>query len=924
MNSSKYFRSAVSLVAFLPVIMTGQRARMPADTTGPTTTPTTFKIQSFDGSNKCLDYSTSGANPSVFLNDCQYAHPITVQEINSRHQVILHAGANQVIGIKKTVVGLNGSAASATTAPTQYPLQLLTPSLGIISPTGAIDDVFTLDGDSIILESSRPCVTTDTASCAAPPTQLVVQIPDGVELDSTPLIVAPRNLADSEFWDFVATDSSARFPTSGFVSVATNYDLWNAVCASPVALPSSPPSGPCTQFAAAWGTVIEVGGQAGTNVAIDLSSYPPLILPAGVTLRGGRRGTNIGSQLKLTLSGPRDGISPLVGPACDGLCMIQIHGDYVRVTGLLLTGQSRTTEEYVEQAVGVWVDSHANHPMSNYSTLPTESSTQYIAMVDHNELSDWESAGVRVEGGHERNVSLNSCPSIDNDQNTQANVLVTRNFMHHNTRNGDGYGTVIDNGGRARILGNIFWMNRHAIAGDGEPHDEYQAWYNFVLSTAPVYDNGWFGGKHEQDFDMHGTAQDADYFGGLAGTVDIAGNTFLGNNRPNFSNRGKNCYISYFRDNVTQHVTGFYERTDGPIDMEGADGVDLVFVGPDTPASPVTTAPYVQAPAGFEVEALNNQYGNSSTGYLDPTASLRVGDFDGDGLDDVFLATGTAWYFSPAAVAEWRLLSPKTEKPDALLLGDFDGDGRTDVVKKSGNYLMVSWGGTSDWELLNSNPTSAQIADMAVGNFSGDAREDIFWADGQTWWVSDHGAAAFVRTGTSSFRVPNLRFGDFTGRGQTDVFSVVGGRWQVRYRAASIWTPLPVSLPVLSTDSVVGNIVVADFTGDGRADIATSSLTNSGYVWQISGSGATSWETHTILPNLSCPDAPLVTLPPSFPAAPSIHSWPLQSAAAIGHFTGKNAAVGTLVWTDNQFCMIPGGGSSTPWAPSLRSLQDMR
>jgi hypothetical protein len=738
----------------------------------------------------------------------------------------------------------------------------------------------------------------------------VVQIPDGVELNSTPITVGPRNLADSEFWDFVATGYYAKYPTSGFVSVATNYDLWNAICALPVALPSSPPSGPCTQFQAGWGSVIEVYEQAGTNAAIDLSSYPPLILPSGVTLRGDRRGANPGPQLQLTLSAARQTTSPLIGSQC-GWCMVQIHGDYVRVTGLRMTGQSRSTAKYVEPTVGVWVDS------PGWSSNDPNSTTEYIAMVDHNELSDWESAGVRVEGSHAKDPTLSSCPAFDNDQNTQENVFIGRNFMHHNTRNDDGYGSVIANGGRALLLGNIFWMNRHAIAADGEPHDEYQAWYNLVLSTAPAYGNHWWdflsGDNLEQDFDMHGTGSDG--FGGLAGSVDIAGNTFLGGDRLNFETRGKNCYVSYFRDNVTQ------QGRNSTISLQGADGVRLVFNGPDTPTSPVSSAPYIQGPPmQFLVEASNNQYGNSSPRYSNFTASLRVGDFDGDGMEDVFLATGTAWYFSPAGVAEWRLLSPKTETVDALLLGDFDGDGRTDVVKKSGNYLTVSWGGTSDWELLNSNPTSAQIADMAVGRFTVGDADDIFWADGQTWWVSENGVAAFVPTQASSFRIPSLRFGDFRGIGQTDVFSVVGGRWQVSYGASSSWTPLPVSL----TSSVSG-LVVADFTGDGRAAIATSSLTGSGYEWQISSAGATSWSaTHTILPNSSCPDAPPVYPPsPAFPF-PSIGSWPLSSAVAIGHFAGKNGAVGTLVWNDNQFCMIPRGGSSTPWTPSLRSRQDMR
>jgi hypothetical protein len=443
-------------------------------------------------------------------------------------------------------------------------------------------------------------------------------------------------------------------------------------------------------------------------------------------------------------------------------------------------------------------------------------------------------------------------------------------------------------------------MNRHSIAADGEPHDEYRASYNLVLSSAPTYN--FFGTNPQQDFDMHGTGSDG--FGGVAGAVDIGGNTFLGGNRPNLEYRGTPCYVSYFHDNVTQQSSG------SAINLQGTSGITIYRYEPDTPTSPVSTPVYTaEKPPPYVLAAANNQYGNSSPGYSNPTANLRVGDFDGDGVEDVFLATGTAWYFAPAGAAEWRLLSPKTEAAGALLFGDFDGDGRTDVVMKSGSYLLVSWGGATDWEQLNPNPTSAPIADLAAGNFVGDARDDIFWADGKTWWASDHGAGAFSQTQTSSFRVPNLRFGDFTGSGRTDVFSVVSGKWQVSYGAASSWTPLPASL----TSSVDG-LVVADFTGDGKADIATSS----NYEWKISSGGAASWATHAIVPNGGCFDAPATPFPFS------LRAWPLTSAAAIGHFKGKNASVDALVWNDLQLCIVQGDGSSQSWTPTPFSRQDMR
>jgi hypothetical protein len=89
---------------------------------------------------------------------------------------------------------------------------------------------------------------------------------------------------------------------------------------------------------------------------------------------------------------------------------------------------------------------------------------------------------------------------------------------------------------------------------------------------------------------------------------------------------------------------------------------------------------------------------------------LATGDFDGDGRQDLFLATGAAWYYAPAGLAEWRYLKADRAERGDLLFGDVDGDGRTDVVIKQGSIWLVSWAGASERERINERDGPSAIS----------------------------------------------------------------------------------------------------------------------------------------------------------------------------------------------------------------------
>ena len=154
----------------------------------------------------------------------------------------------------------------------------------------------------------------------------------------------------------------------------------------------------------------------------------------------------------------------------------------------------------------------------------------------------------------------------------------------------------------------------------------------------------------------------------------------------------------------------------------------------------------------------------------------------------------------------------------------------------------------------------------------------------------------------------DLRFGDFDGDGVTDVLGIIAGKWMVSYRATSIWIALPKSLT-----NTMNGVVVADFDGDGRADIATSTemvvhtfpTPTISYTWQFSSAGATDWTTRS-------------------PQSGGQWPVPIAGVAAIGNFDGKPGA-DILFWGNDQHVYIVSGGSlQGPASSPMYSRQDLR
>jgi hypothetical protein len=206
-------------------------------------------------------------------------------------------------------------------------------------------------------------------------------------------------------------------------------------------------------------------------------------------------------------------------------------------------------------------------------------------------------------------------------------------------------------------------------------------------------------------------------------------------------------------------------------------------------------------------------------------------DFDADGVDDLFLATGATWWYSSSGKFHWSFLNTSSKRLKDLRFGYFDDDDRCDVLTESGGSgrWVISSGGTGQWKPLEQvwQPQPLEgvwkpLKDVQFGRFDPNdlsatrRTTHAFHRQANGEWrvkkLSDP-ASAWEYVGGSSFPMSELRFGDFTGDGVTDVLAVERGRWAYSESARKPWHPLNRSLG----DPVAG-LFIANMDRDDKID----------------------------------------------------------------------------------------------------------
>jgi hypothetical protein len=114
-----------------------------------------------------------------------------------------------------------------------------------------------------------------------------------------------------------------------------------------------------------------------------------------------------------------------------------------------------------------------------------------------------------------------------------------------------------------------------------------------------------------------------------------------------------------------------------------------------------------------------------------------VGDFDGNGTDDVFWhrqksGDTKVWYMEELRHRQLPLAKVAPEVMEVLTAGDFDGDGRDDLFWRE---TVQGWSeiwfmdGGDSFEAVEAPAVEADWTLLATGDVNGDGRDDLVWTE---------------------------------------------------------------------------------------------------------------------------------------------------------------------------------------------------